>query len=152
MVDDIPAHRPALSRRQKWLVFGGIAGVLVAILAYVGLSFLGGQVTEVLKGTVEFGTGGNGCQVVGVTTSFKAGQDVHVVAHLNRDVHAGETVTLTALHEAAELDKGDIAIEEDANCLNATVPGTALPVGRIELRYTAGTETLAEGRFDVTPP
>lgn len=142
----------ASNRRRKWLVIGAVAAVLIAVLAYVGLSFLGAQVAAVLKGTVEFGTAGKGCQVEGRATTFTTAQSIHIVAHLNRDVRSGETVTLTALHGTGELDSGDIPVAEDANCITGTVAGSTLPVGHIELRYTVGTETLAEGTFDVTSP
>jgi hypothetical protein len=59
--------------------------VIVAILAvgYIGLTFLGSQVLEALRGTVEFGTGGSGCSVDGRASSFPSdGASIYVVSRV----------------------------------------------------------------------
>jgi hypothetical protein len=135
------------------LVVGcAISAIVVAILLYVGLSFLGAQVASMQKGTVEFGTAGSGCQVSDRTSTFTPDQTVHVAAHLPRDVHAGETVTVTISKGGAELERSVTTIDSEAICLSGTVPASAFPGGHIEVSYTIGTELLAQGAFDITAP
>ena len=84
-----------------------IVGAILAILAVVLLVafiFLGSQVQSALKGTVEFGTGGEACSVSGGATSFKAGTELHFVALLERSVSAGETLTVVQTFPDARTD------------------------------------------------
>lgn len=141
------------SGRRRLLIIGGLI-VAVVFVVYVGLSFLGAQVAEVLRGTVEFGTGGSGCTVDGRASKFTPGGSLFVVAYPSRDVPAGEAVTLRVLSDGVELaslpqtfgsalGKGD--------CLSGSMPGDAFTPGHYRFEYLAGTETLAAGEFDVAP-
>ena len=139
-------------RMPRWLVRAALVVVVIVVLGFVLLTFLGRQVANILNGTVEFGTGGVGCQVEGLASTFTTGQNVHVVAHLNREVRAGEIVTVTLSQDGTQIDTGETAIGETATCITGTIPAGGFPAGHLELRYSIGSETLSRGSVDVTAP
>lgn len=139
-------------RSRTGCAIGAVIGVIaLVVVVYVGLVFLGGQVQTLLAGTVQVGTGGNGCSVTGEATSFPTSTaSIHVVAYLEREAVAGETVAVT-LH-APDGSKGTQSLELDsaATCVSLDLPlGGALPVGAYTLDYAIGSEVLATGGFEL---
>jgi hypothetical protein len=130
-----------------------IVGVILAILVVVGVIaviFLGSQVQSALKGTVEFGTGGQACSVSGGATSFKAGTDLHFVALLERSVSAGETLTVVQTFPDGRTDTTDQKVENAASCMYGDLPAGA-SAGHYAMEVRTGSEVLAKGAFEVTP-
>jgi hypothetical protein len=150
--ESMPTADPAArGRSRRPLVVGcAIAAVIVAILLYVGLSFLGGQVREILKGTVQFGTGGSGCDVTGDATTFAPGQDIHVVANLSRDVKAGEVLAVEITHDGIAEAPSSRTLDATANCISGTLPSTVLQPARYRIVYSVGSEVVARGEFVVS--
>ncbi len=133
------------------LVVGAIIVVaVVAIATVAGLMFLGSQVAGELKGTVEFGTGGSGCIATGSASSFSVGRDLHVVAHLERSVAAGETVTLLVSVDGTQLGTRPETMTDSADCLFEDLDTTDLDAGRYHLEFRAADEVLAMGDLTLT--
>jgi len=127
-----------------------VAAVAIVAIAIVGLIFLGGQVQSLLKGTIEFGAGGTGCSVSAKATTFPASTTIHVAAHLEREVPAGETVTLVATNPQGATQTRDQTLTSSATCLSLDLP-SGLPAGHYGLEMRSGSETLSKGTFDITP-
>ena len=148
--DALPKRRPWLKRL---LVIGGLV-LAILFIGYVGLSFLGAQVADALRGTIEFGTGGSGCSVDGRASTFPLGSFVYVVAYPSRDVAAGEVLTLRVSQDGVEAlsqpDTLDTALGK-GDCLSGSMPGTAFAPAHYRFEYRAGSETLAAGEFDISP-
>ncbi|MFL5714830.1 MAG: hypothetical protein ACJ769_09230, partial [Chloroflexota bacterium] len=61
---------------------------VLAVVALVGLIFLGSQVQSILAGTIQYGTGGTGCSVTGTATTFPSSVAIRSVAYLEHEVPA----------------------------------------------------------------
>lgn len=120
----------------------------------MGLNCLGAQLKEVLRGTVEFGTGGSGCSIEGRASTFPPRGSLYVVAYPSRTLPAGEVLTLRVLRDGAELFSQprtfDAALEP-GDCVSGGLQGAELTPAHYRFEYLAGTETLAAGEFDVAP-
>ena len=145
---DADARRP---RSRSRLLIVAIVGTIVVLFAgYVGLSFLGSQVEEALRGTIEMGTEtGSGCSVSSSTSSFSADDTLYFAVHLAREVPAGEIVTVRLLQDGAELESTARTFEESGTCLTGSVPASGFDPGHYRLEYLAGSEQLASGEFDI---
>jgi hypothetical protein len=148
MSDSAARGRGPESRR---LILAGIVIVAILTVGYIGLVFLGSQVDTALRGTIEFGTGGSGCTVEGRASTFPANASVYEVAHLTREVVAGETVTFRVSRDGTELASVPRAFDVTGDCLGGTLPGALLTPGHYRVEYHAGSEPLASGEFDVAP-
>jgi len=127
----------------------GIVG-LILVLSVVGLIFLGGQVQSILKGTMEFGTGGTDCAVTGRATTFPASTTIHLVAYFEREVPVGETVTQALTSPDGTTDTADQTFTSSASCVFQDIdPGLAAGHYRMEFRSAGG--VLSKGEFDITP-
>jgi hypothetical protein len=115
-------------------VIAGVVIVLVLLFGFIGIVFLGSQVQEALKGTIEFGTGGTECAVTGEGTTFPASATIHLAAHLERQVSAGEVISLTVLNPDGTTETGDSTCDTAATCL-----------------FRAGSEVLSRGELNITP-
>lgn len=131
-------------------VVGAFAMAALAVIAIFALIFLGGQVQSLLKGTVEFGTGGTGCSVTGRATTFPASTTIHVAAYLEREASAGESITLAATGPDGTTETRDQTMTESATCLAFDLP-SGLPAGHYVIELRSGSETLSKGAFDITP-
>jgi hypothetical protein len=144
------ASGPQSGRRGRGCVIAAIVTAAILLFGFVGVLFLGAQVVEALKGTIEFGTGGTECSVTGEATTFPASATIHLAAHLEREVSAGEVITLRVLKPDGTTETGDTTYDEAATCLYQDVsPG--LPSGHYALEFRAGTEVLSRGEMDITP-
>jgi hypothetical protein len=138
------------SGRRRWCVIAAIGVVVLLVLGYIGLIFLGSQVESILNGTIEFGTGGTGCSVSGKATTFPASASIHAVAYLERDTTVGETLTLAVTYPDATTETNGQAVASVANCVSQDIQSGLAP-GHYRFEYRAGTEVLAQGGFDITP-
>ena len=126
------------------------AGAILLLFALIALIFLGSQVQSVLRGSIQFGTGGSGCSVTGLATSFPASAKIHSAAYLERDVRAGETLTLAVTAADGTSETTDQTFVTSGSCLYDDLP-SGLPAGHYVLEYRSGTEVLSHGAFDITP-
>ncbi len=134
-----------------------VAAIIVAIggllltLAVVALIFLGGQVASILQGTVQFGTGGSECSVTGVASTFPTTASIHLAAHLERTVAAGEVVTMVVTGpDGEDLTTDEPPAPSSFECIyNDIAPG--LPPGPYAIEFLVGQERLATGSFQITP-
>lgn len=127
-----------------------VAVLIIGFIGLIGLIFLGGQVAEALKGTIEFGTGGTECSVTGEATTFPASATIHLAAHLEREVPAGEVIRLIVLKPDGTTETGDTTYDEAATCLYQDLsPG--LQPGHYALEFRTGSEVLSRGELDITP-
>jgi hypothetical protein len=141
------------------LVVIGAAAGLLAIVAIVGLVFLGSQVSTILQtqsqallaGTVEFESGtATGCLVQRPATSFQASDSIHVAAHFEREVQVGETVTVVVTYPDGTPESTETSYEEAGDCVSDTIP-PGLETGSWRIEFHSGTELLATGAFEITP-
>jgi hypothetical protein len=126
-------------------------GGLLVTFAIVALIFLGGQVASILQGTVQFGTGGNECSVTGVASTFPSTASIHLAAHLERTVAAGEVITMVVTGPDGEvLTTSEPPSPSSFECIyNDITPG--LPPGPYAIEFLVGQERLASGSFEITP-
>lgn len=134
---------------SRVILLGALGVVAIVVLGYIGLVFLGSQVHEALRGTVEFGPAGEGCAVSDPRTDFEAGEDVHLAAFLEREVAAGETITVTMRHDGSPAESVDRTFDESFECIGGSFSGDQLEAGTYRLEYHIGDELLAAGEFTV---
>ena len=131
----------ARGRRMRWLL---VAGVIVVRrlcaprCAYMGMTLLGTRADTTRRGTVEFGTGGSGCNIDGTASSFPSGTaSIYEVAHFAREVSEGEVVTFKVSQAGTELASVPRTFDAVGNCLGGTLPG-GLPPGPLPDRIPRG--------------
>jgi hypothetical protein len=144
------APQPARSRRTTGCVVAAAIVVAVLFIGYIGLVFLGGQVESILRGTVEFGTGGSECSLTETGTSFATDETIHLAAHFERTTAAGETVTLIVTDQDGTTETNEQTFDAPSDCLFMDL-GPGIPPGHYALEFRAGTELLASGELDITP-
>jgi hypothetical protein len=128
-------------------------------------------IPEIHRGTVEFGSSGSGCSVTTPSTTFSVDDAIRFAANLEREVRAGEIVTI-ALSVNGDVVGGDVPGEAMSRTFNA--PGdcvagfmhwayaappwrnlSAFPIpwttGHYLLKLSVGRRVLARGEFDVGP-
>ena len=142
-------------RRGCCLILAVIgAGVAVlAVIAIIGLIFLGGQI-QALQGTVKFETGRPPPARIAssqeAATTFPASASIHFVATFTRPVTADEKVTVIVTLPDGTTRTTDDAYQGGGICISDTLdPG--LDAGSWALEFKVGTEVLASGGFAVTP-
>ena len=144
---------PATGGRSKGcycLVAIGAIVLLALPVIVIALIFLGSQVQNILGGTMLFGTGGTGCAVTGQATTFPASASIHTVAFLERDVVAGESITIAVTYPNGTTESGAEVMEEGGRCIFDSVdPG--LTPGKYVIEYRAGTTVLSRGELTITP-
>jgi hypothetical protein len=99
---------------------------------------------------VQFGTGGEACSVTARAESFPTGTDLHFVAWLERDVTAGETITIVETYPNGTSDPVSQPVNAAASCLYGDI-ASGPASGHYTLEVRVGTESLAKGAFDATP-
>ena len=139
------------SRRTLTCLVLVIVGIIVLVIGCSGLVFLGSQVQSILAGTIEFGTGGTGCSVTGRATTFPSTTALRSVAHLQREAHASETVTVVVTYPDATTESANQTMTDSADCVSQSISAGLAP-GHYTLQYRVGTEILATGGFDITTP
>jgi len=119
-------------------------------LAIVFIIFIGSQVQSILRGTVLFGTGGESCSVTSSASSYPVGTDLHFAALLQRDVKAGETLTIIETYPDGATNPISQPVDAGASCLYGPMVAGPAP-GHYTLEVRVGSESLAKGGFDATP-
>lgn len=130
------------------IVRAAIALIVVFLVAQVGLRFLGGQVLELLRGTIEFGRAADGCAVSLESSRLDNGAPIRFAAHLERDVTAGERLLQTLRAGDGSEASDDVVAERPADCLTGELRAGLAP-GRYELEITVEGEVLAVGTVTV---
>jgi hypothetical protein len=131
------------------VVVAALVGIF-ALASVVALVFLGGQIQSILKGSVEFGTGGTGCSVTARAESFPTSTSLHFVAYLDRQVSAGETITVVQTYPDGPAEPVEQTVDTTADCLFGDV-NSGPSTGRYTIEVRAGAEQLAKGGVDITP-
>jgi hypothetical protein len=128
---------------------------VLAVIAIVGLIFLGGQV-QALLGTVKYETATatapatTECFVREPATSFPSSARIHFVATFTRPVTAEEKITVVLTFPDGTTRAADQVYQGGGICVSDTLdPG--LDAGPWALEFRTGTEVLATGGFTVTP-
>ncbi len=133
------------------VVGAGLA--VLAVIAIIGLIFLGGQI-RALQGTVKYETGtstaSSDCFVQEAATTFPASASIHFVATFTRPVTADEKVTVIVTLPDGTTRTTDDAYTGGGICISDTLdPG--LDTGSWALEFKVGSESLASGGFTITP-
>jgi hypothetical protein len=123
----------------------GIVIIAILTVGYVGLRFLGSQVLETLRGTIEFGTAGSTCIVSAPASSFSSGDSIYYAAHFARGVPIGEVVTQRLLQNGTEVAAVPRTFEVAGDCVEGTIAADALTPGHYDMEYAADVEVLAKG-------
>jgi len=120
-------------------------------------------VPGIRRGTVEFGSVGSGCSVIMPATTFSV-RAIHFAANLEREVRAGEAVTVTLSVDGDLLgEPASWTFDVQGDCVGgllywayAAPPWSdlsAFPIswttGHYRLDLSAGGKVLAQGEFDV---
>jgi hypothetical protein len=124
--------------------------VAISVLGIAFLIFLGSQVQNILGGTMEFGTGGTGCAVTGEATTFPSSTSIRLVAFLERDVAAGETITTAVTYPNGSTETSNDVWKEGGRCVAEVLPPGLAP-GKYLIEYRAGTTVLSSGALTITP-
>jgi len=148
-----PSAEPRQGSMRRFAIVGLAVLLVLLLVGYVGLTFLGAQVQAVLSGTVEFGTGpASACTVEGRATSFTSGTTVYTAAHLARVVDSGTAVEIRVLQDGNEVGADSVSFDTSGDCVVQSLSGAALTAGHYRVEYLAGTELLSVGEFDVIAP
>jgi len=146
-----PAAGAPRGRRRR-LILVGVVVIAILAVGYVGLTFLGSQVVDAQRGTVEFGTSGSGCIVEGLGSRFPSdGASIYEAAHLTREVRTGEVVTFRVSQDGTEVASVPRTFDAAGDCVSGSLPGALLTPGHYRVEYLAGSELLAAGEFDIQP-
>jgi hypothetical protein len=102
---------------------------------------------------IGFGTGGSGCTLTNVASSFPLGVPIRDVLTFSPALPAGGTVTIKIAKNGSELvDRREtIKVTEPAACMQGTL--SPLQVGHYRLEFEVSPSTMPpiSGEFDVTP-
>ncbi len=143
---------PSTGRSRRRLLLGlGCGVVAVLFLGSVGALLLGAQGTAALRGKIEFGAGNDACRIAAPSSNFTTHDEIHVVAHLNREVSPGEVVSVVAIREGGLVDSADKTFGKAGDCTYWILRGDQLLPGGYRLEYRAGSELLAAGEFSLAP-
>ena len=143
-----------LPRRQRRLLLGcllvgalAIAAPLIALYIY---EQSGSREPEVMS--VGFGTGGSGCNLTNVVSTFPLGVTIRNVATYSPALQAGSTVTITVERNGAELvDLRDtINIEQPADCIYGTISPPLAGHYRVQYELSPSNFPPISGEFEVT--
>ena len=103
--------------------------------------------------SVAFGTGGSGCDLDTVASSFPVGVPIRGVLTLEPGLRAGDVVTITVERNGTELvgRRETVRIETAADCISGTM--RSLDAGHYRVTYAVSSSHVPpiEGEFDVTP-
>lgn len=148
----VPPAEPASGGRRKLRRVALIAGVIVGALLVgsIGLSFLGAQVLDTLRGTIEFGTGGSGCTVQGRASSFPSSTAIYSVGYFTRELPAGGVVTVVLTQDGIAIGSREETVDVAADCIAWSLPPASLTPAGYRLDYVVGSEALATGEFTIT--
>jgi hypothetical protein len=102
--------------------------------------------------SVAFGTGGSGCDITGVASSFPLGVEVIDVVTFSPALPTGATVQIRVEHNGIELTemRDTLTIEEPAPCVHGAM--TPPEVGHYRVVYEISPSSMPpiSGEFDVT--
>jgi len=105
--------------------------------------------------TIAFGTGGSGCTLANVGSSFAPGVPVRVVVEFSPALPAGGTVTVTINVPENGTTRvalgGTIKMAEPTPCVSGTLPPLGAGHYRVEAEASPSTTPPISGEFDVTP-
>lgn len=103
--------------------------------------------------TIGFGTGGSGCTLTNVGSTFSRGVPIRDVLTFSPALPADGTVTITVERNGTELvDLGDtITVHEPSDCIYGTMRSLEVGHYRIKYQITPSTMPPITGEFDVTP-
>lgn len=133
------------TRWSRWLAGCAILVIVLVGLFVLGLVFLGGQI----RGSVYSGTGGTGCSVSDSADTFTTTDTVHSVMILEREFQPGEEGQLQLVAPNGTMQTEDESTDTPVDCVYLD-SGPGLPVGRYEIHFVVGRETLATGGFEIT--
>lgn len=150
----IPPGGPAGPRRRRPLLIGCLAvGALLIAgpLIFTAIHDQAGSSGPDIQ-TIGFGTGGSGCTLTNVTSSFPLGVPIRAVVTFSPALPAGGTVTVKVEMNGMELVdlRRTIKIEEPAPCIYGTMP--PLEAGRYRVEYEVSPSEMPpiSFEFDVT--
>jgi hypothetical protein len=150
---DAPANGKRPNRRRLGIGCLIIGAVLVGLpLVFTALLDRQGSNGPELQ-AVGFGTGGSGCDLANVGSSFAVGVAIRDVLTVEPALQPGAVVTITTERNGTELvDLHEtITIEEPAPCIYGTMP--SLDPGHYRVVYDVQPRSMPaiSGEFDVTP-
>jgi hypothetical protein len=132
----------------------------LSLASIIALIFLGSQVSTILStvgeqailgGTVEFAAGAqDDCFVEGPATSFASSESIFVAAHFERQVEAGEPVTVVVTYPDGSSESSEVTYDDAGACVTDTIP-PGLETGQWTIQFRSGSEVLSTGTFEITP-
>jgi hypothetical protein len=146
-----PSERRGL---PKWLRYGCMVVVVLFLLAPLVATAILDQTGTPGSGlrTVGFGTGGDECELTGVTSSFPSGMPIHVVAAFDPSLTSGTTVRIVLRRNGTDIVGAPetVRIDEPTDCMYGTYE--SLGPGDYEVRYEIDPSEMPAlvGSFSVT--
>jgi len=135
--------------RARFAILPMLGAWALVFLPVATLIFLGSNVSQVLAGTAEFGTGGSSCDVTGSTSTFDVGQRIRIVAWPSKSLQVGDKIHIVLLRGADIVDAADLAIDGPAGCLTEDFAGGLDEPGNYTIIYTLEGNRIASGDFEV---
>jgi hypothetical protein len=133
------------------LVVLAVVGSLVATLV-LDMSPRAPEVQAPDLQSVAFGTGGSGCTITGVASSFPLGVEIRDVVTFSPALPTGASVQIRVEHNGTELTemREALTIEEPAPCIHGAM--TPPESGHYRVVYEISPSSLPpiSGEFDVT--
>jgi hypothetical protein len=151
------ASRPSRARRLAngcvIIVALAVVGSLIATLALdtSGPRAPDNQAPDLQS--VAFGTGGSGCDVTGVASSFPLGVEIRDVVTFSPALPTGATVHIRVERNGAELTemRETLTIDEPAPCIHGAMTPPEPGHYRVVYEISPSSMPPISGEFDVTP-
>jgi hypothetical protein len=148
--------RPSRARRlANGCVIVVALAVVGSLIATLALDTSGPRAPDIQAPdlqSVAFGTGGSGCDITGVASSFPLGVEVIDVVTFSPALPTGATVQIRVEHNGIELTEmhDTLTIEEPAPCVHGAM--TPPEVGHYRVVYEISPSSMPpiSGEFDVT--
>ena len=141
----------ARKRRRRPLLIGCFLIVALLIAAPLVLTaILGGPSFQ----SIGFGTGGSGCDLTNVASTFPRGVPIRDVLMFSPELAAGGTVTIKVELNGTELvDLRDtVKVDEPSGCIYGTWPALEPGHYRVEYKVSPSKMPPISGEFEVVPP
>lgn len=150
----LPPGGPDRPRRRRPLLVGCLLiGALLIVGPLIATAILDYSGSGTGIRAIGFGSGGSGCTLTGVASTFRLGDPVRNVVTFSPAVPIGDSITIKVEMNGSEiLDRREtIEVDEPASCMQGTL--SPLEVGHYRIIVEDGASSMPpiSGEFDVTP-
>ena len=143
---------PSGTARTIGCILGGLILLFLGLVltSIIGLIFLGGQVSNILAGSIAFGTSGSACAVDDPSTTVSGSGPIYVVGYFQRPAAAGKTIVLNVSSSEGSGEVTRETVTSATDCMYLEVPPGSAP-NTYTFEFTTNGEVLATGALQITP-